>query len=152
MTPGSRGSHAATPRSKIAIAPETRESALSIFKIDFDAMEWQEGRPGVRHKVYSEGSRLIRLVEFATSEGDPHWCDRGHIGFVLAGGLEIDFNGNVLSFLQEMVFSFLQAPRVRPGDSPSLLARGSSWSKTFKPDLRLRLRDNTGDYRPSGKA
>ena len=71
---------------------------MSIFRIDFDAMEWQEGRPGVRHKVYSEGSRLIRLVEFATSEGDPHWCDRGHIGFVLAGGLEIDFNGNVLSF------------------------------------------------------
>ena len=71
---------------------------MSIFKIDFDAMEWQASRPGVRHKVYCEGLRQIRLVEFATSEGDPHWCDRGHIGFVLAGGLEIDFNGKVLSF------------------------------------------------------
>ena len=69
-----------------------------MFKVDFGAMEWQDGRPGVRHKVYGEGSRQLRLVEFATSEGDPHWCDRGHIGFVLAGGLEIDFNGQVLSF------------------------------------------------------
>lgn len=71
---------------------------MSIFKIDFDSMEWPAGRPGVRHKVYSEGSRQIRLVEFTTSEGDPHWCDQGHIGFVLAGGLEIDFNGKVFSF------------------------------------------------------
>jgi hypothetical protein len=73
-------------------------AAVSMFKVDFGAMEWQDGRPGVRHKVYGEGSRQLRLVEFATSEGDPHWCDRGHIGFVLAGGLEIDFNGQVLSF------------------------------------------------------
>jgi hypothetical protein len=74
------------------------EASLSIFKIDFDSMEWQNVRQGVRHKVYCEGSRQIRLVEFATSEGDPRWCDLGHIGFVLAGGLEIDFNGQVLSF------------------------------------------------------
>jgi len=74
------------------------ESALSTFKVDFDAMEWQEGRPGVRYKVYSEGSRRLRLVEFSTGEGDPHWCELGHIGFVLTGGLQIDVNGTVLSF------------------------------------------------------
>jgi hypothetical protein len=73
-------------------------NALSIFKVDFDSMEWQEARPGVRHKVYCEGSRQIRLVEFTTSEGPEHWCDLGHVGFVLAGGLDIDFNGEVLSF------------------------------------------------------
>ena len=73
-------------------------STLSIFKVDFEAMEWQDVRPGVRHKIYVEGLRRIRLVEFATSDGDPHWCDLGHIGLVLAGGLEIDFGGNVLSF------------------------------------------------------
>jgi quercetin dioxygenase-like cupin family protein len=37
-------------------------------------------------------------VEFSTSEGDPHWCELGHIGYVLQGGLEIDFNGTVLAF------------------------------------------------------
>jgi quercetin dioxygenase-like cupin family protein len=71
---------------------------VSIFKIDFEAMAWQDARPGVRYKVYSEGSRQIRLVEFATTEGDPHWCELGHIGFVLEGGLKIDVNGKVLSF------------------------------------------------------
>jgi hypothetical protein len=69
-----------------------------MFKVDFDAMEWQEGRPGVRYKVHAEGGRQVRLVEFTTSEGDPHWCELGHIGLVLAGGLTIDFKGTVLSF------------------------------------------------------
>lgn len=71
---------------------------MSILKVDFGSLEWQDGRPGVRYKVYREGQRQIRLIEFATSEGDPHWCQQGHIGAVLAGGLEIDFNGRVLSF------------------------------------------------------
>jgi hypothetical protein len=62
------------------------ESTLSIFKVEFDSMEWQEVRFGVRHKVYCEGSRQIRLVEFTTSEGPPNWCDLGHVGFVLAAG------------------------------------------------------------------
>ena len=72
--------------------------SMSAFKVDFDAMEWQQGRPGVRYKDYREGSRQIRLVEFETSEGFEEWCVQGHIGYVLAGGLEIDFNGRALSF------------------------------------------------------
>jgi hypothetical protein len=71
---------------------------VSIFKVDFEAMDWQDGRPGVRHKVYQEGSRLIRLVELNTTDGDPGWCESGHIGMVLAGRLEIDFDGRILAF------------------------------------------------------
>jgi len=71
---------------------------LSIFKIDFDSLEWQDARPGVRYKRYREGVRILRLVEFSTSDGDPHWCERGHIGYVLSGGLQISFKGEVLSF------------------------------------------------------
>ena len=61
-------------------------------------MDWQEGRPGVRYKEYREGSRQLRLVEFATGDGFADWCRQGHIGYVLAGGLTIDINGTVLSF------------------------------------------------------
>src|SRR5688572_16688318 len=75
-----------------------RAFPVSIFKVDFEAMEWEEGREGVRHKTYREGTRQIRLVEFDTTEGGPGWCQLGHIGLVLAGGLEIDFNGTVVSF------------------------------------------------------
>ena len=71
---------------------------MSIFKVSFPSMEWQEGRPGVRFKDYREGSRKLRLVEFDTSDGFDEWCLQGHIGYVLAGGLEIDFDGTVLPF------------------------------------------------------
>jgi len=71
---------------------------VSVFKVDFGAMEWRAIRDGVRDKTYAEGARRIRLVEFDTGEGADGWCVDGHIGYVLAGGLEIDFNGTVLSF------------------------------------------------------
>ena len=71
---------------------------MSVFRVDFASMEWQGRREGVRDKTYSEGARRIRLVEFDTSDGFDGWCQDGHIGYVLAGGLEIDVSGRVLSF------------------------------------------------------
>ena len=71
---------------------------MSPFKISFDAMEWEQIRPDVRQKVYCEGSRQVRLVEFDTSDGAEHWCETGHIGYVLKGTLSISFDGHVLSF------------------------------------------------------
>ena len=68
------------------------------FKVDFASMAWQPGRPGVRFKDYREGSRQIRLVAFDTSEGFQDWCVQGHIGYVLAGSLEIEINGQAVSF------------------------------------------------------
>jgi quercetin dioxygenase-like cupin family protein len=73
---------------------------VSLFKVDFNSMDWQDGRPGVRYKSYCEGARQIRLVEFETSEGFSDWCEIGHIGMVLSGGLTIDFNGQVITFAQ----------------------------------------------------
>jgi quercetin dioxygenase-like cupin family protein len=73
---------------------------VSAFKVSFDAMEWQQIRPDVRQKVYCEGSRQFRLVEFETSDGAPHWCETGHIGYVLKGALSISFNGEVVAFKQ----------------------------------------------------
>ena len=71
---------------------------MSPFKVDFESLEWQQERSGVRFKIHREGSRQLRLVEFETSEGDPHWCEVGHIGYVLEGALSIDFSGAVVSY------------------------------------------------------
>jgi quercetin dioxygenase-like cupin family protein len=72
--------------------------SLSPFKVSFENMAWQEIRPDVRQKVYREGARQVRLVEFETSDGAEHWCETGHIGYVLKGALSISFNGEVISF------------------------------------------------------
>lgn len=71
---------------------------MSEFKIDFDTLQWQSPRPGMRFKLYREGSRQLRLVEFLNGDVDPHWCTEGHVGMVLAGALDIDFAGKVVSF------------------------------------------------------
>ena len=71
---------------------------MSQFKVDFDSMEWQSGREGVRFKVFQEGARQLRLVEFMSGEVAPDWCSQGHIGFVLSGALDIDVAGKVFSF------------------------------------------------------
>jgi quercetin dioxygenase-like cupin family protein len=71
---------------------------LSPFRISFEKLEWQQVRPDVRQKIYREGSRQIRLIEFETSDGAEHWCETGHIGYVLKGALSISFNGEVISF------------------------------------------------------
>src|SRR5688572_30965501 len=72
--------------------------SVSPFKVSFETMAWEQVRPDVRQKIYCEGSRQIRLIEFETSAGAEHWCETGHIGYVLRGALSIDFNGEVISF------------------------------------------------------
>lgn len=69
---------------------------MSALRIDFAALPWDQIRPDVRQKVYREGSRQVRLVEFETSDGAEQWCETGHIGYVLKGSLSISFDGRVL--------------------------------------------------------
>jgi len=66
------------------------------FKVDFDALEWQQLLPGARAKVHREGSKQLRLVEFTSEFVEPHWCEKGHIGFVVSGILEVDFRSQVI--------------------------------------------------------
>jgi quercetin dioxygenase-like cupin family protein len=73
---------------------------MQPFKIDFDALEWQSPLPGAHFKVYRVGGKQIRLVEFTSDFVEPQWCEKGHIGLVLAGILEVDFQGHVITYQQ----------------------------------------------------
>ena len=68
------------------------------FKVDFDTLEWQSPLPGARFKVHADGGQQIRLVEFTSEFVEPHWCEKGHIGMVLEGVLEVDFHGRVVVY------------------------------------------------------
>jgi quercetin dioxygenase-like cupin family protein len=63
---------------------------MNNYNIPFDTMEWQVFIPGVRHKKYTEGAKVLRLVEFS-NEMEPHWCSKGHVGLILDGRFEIEF-------------------------------------------------------------
>ena len=69
---------------------------MEQYKIDFESIPWQEPASGVRFKEYHQGGKQIRLVEFARGFVETDWCTKGHIGYILDGQLEINFDGKVV--------------------------------------------------------
>ena len=66
--------------------------------IAFDDLPWESSAPGARSKTQALGAQQLRLVEFTRELDHPHWCETGHIGYVLEGELELEFEGGALSF------------------------------------------------------
>lgn len=62
------------------------------YRIDFDRLDWVSPIPGVRQKEYVDGEKRVRLVEY-TREMEPHWCSKGHFGYIIEGRFEIEFDG-----------------------------------------------------------
>jgi len=67
-------------------------------KVAFDSVPWDILAPGARHKVYRDGDTVLRLIEFTHGFVEPDWCLRGHVGYVLAGDLDVDFAGAIEHF------------------------------------------------------
>jgi ethanolamine utilization protein EutQ (cupin superfamily) len=71
---------------------------MEQYKIDFESMLWETPAVGVRFKAYEQDGRKLRLAEFTKEFMEPDWCRKGHIGYVLDGQMEIDFDGEVIVF------------------------------------------------------
>jgi len=71
---------------------------MKQYKVDFKSTPWETPAVGVRFKVYKQGGKQLRLVEFTDEFVEPDWCTKGHIGYILEGQLEINFNGRVVVF------------------------------------------------------
>jgi quercetin dioxygenase-like cupin family protein len=71
---------------------------MEQYRIDFESMVWETPTAGIRFKAYEQGGRKLRLVEFGKEFIEPDWCTKGHIGYILEGQMEIDFDGKVILF------------------------------------------------------
>jgi quercetin dioxygenase-like cupin family protein len=71
---------------------------MAKCKIDLKAMEWTRPANGVRSKVYTDGTRQLRLVEFSKGFVEPAWCLKGHVGYVLEGGAELELEDENVTF------------------------------------------------------
>jgi hypothetical protein len=69
---------------------------MDAKRIDFDALPWESPARGARFKVFRGGGKKVRVVEFTREFVEPDWCEKGHIGFVLKGELEVDFDGQLV--------------------------------------------------------
>jgi quercetin dioxygenase-like cupin family protein len=62
--------------------------------LKFDEAEWESPIPGMRQKVLRRDGLRVRLVEY-TGEMEPHWCERGHAGYIIEGMLETEFDDGI---------------------------------------------------------
>jgi quercetin dioxygenase-like cupin family protein len=60
------------------------------YKVDFDKLEWESPIEGVRHKYIDQDRLRMRLVEYS-KKMPPHWCEKGHYGYVIEGNMEIEY-------------------------------------------------------------
>lgn len=75
-----------------------RGTKMDQYRIDFASFPWNSQAPGVRFKVHKRLGTQLRVVEFTREFVEADWCTRGHIGSVLEGSLEIDFQGTPIVF------------------------------------------------------
>jgi quercetin dioxygenase-like cupin family protein len=66
--------------------------------ISFDFFDWINAGIGCRYKVFADGNKQLRVVEFSEGFVEFDWCLHGHVGFVLDGEFSIDFSGTVERF------------------------------------------------------
>jgi hypothetical protein len=70
---------------------------MEQHKIDFESIPWTSPMKGVRQKIFKAGNRQLRLVEYSICMSE-HWCEKGHIGYVLEGKMEIQFDDEACTY------------------------------------------------------
>jgi catechol 2,3-dioxygenase-like lactoylglutathione lyase family enzyme len=80
--------------------PARRGVEAPQFSVEFDKLEWESPAPGCRFKAFRRDGKQLRLAEFTPDFVEPDWCEKGHIGMVLNGELEIDFRGRLVRYLE----------------------------------------------------
>jgi len=71
---------------------------MNTCRVDFTDLPWTHAAEGVRYKVHKHGDRQLRLVEFAEGFIETDWCGKGHIGYVLAGEAQLQFERESVDF------------------------------------------------------
>ena len=71
---------------------------MKLPTMDFNVTDWTQitkeeypGETGTAYwRVFQAGDLRVRRVEYTQGYLADHWCDRGHVLFVLAGTLECE--------------------------------------------------------------
>lgn len=66
-----------------------------LNRISFEEFMWEHVKDGLEQKVYSADDHRIRLLRVRDTFKEDAWCTNGHVGFVLKGEMQIDFNGRL---------------------------------------------------------
>jgi quercetin dioxygenase-like cupin family protein len=71
---------------------------METYRVGFESLDWETQLPASRSKAFRHGDTTLRVAEYARDFVAPDWCTEGHIGYVLEGEMDIDFDGKTVRF------------------------------------------------------
>ena len=60
--------------------------------VPFGEIDWADDAPGIRAREAEVDGARWATVEYAEGVAREEWCEDGHRGFVLSGGIEYEFD------------------------------------------------------------
>ncbi|MCX6909213.1 MAG: cupin domain-containing protein [Verrucomicrobia bacterium] len=70
---------------------------MKDYRVSFASLAWERVMDGVCQKTVTRGDKKLRLVEY-TKTMLPHWCEKGHCGYILRGRFEVEFVDGIRVF------------------------------------------------------
>ncbi len=89
------------------------------YGIPFGELEWESNFPGQRLKRHVQNHRQLRVMELTPEFEEEGWCKKGHIGYVMSGVLELEFEDST-EVLHEGQGFFIPADPITPHKSRAL--------------------------------
>lgn len=75
------------------------EERVLEYRLAFAEADWEPALEGTaRVKRLVRAGKVFRLVELTGATEHPGWCEVGHVGQIVEGEIEIDFNGEKTVF------------------------------------------------------
>ena len=71
---------------------------MKDHKIEFNNIPWELISRGVKQKQFHTQNNRIRILRLEDGFEEKDWCINGHIGYLLAGEMTIDFAGNKVQY------------------------------------------------------
>ena len=59
---------------------------------------WTQLNELVRQKSVDVDEKVVRILELQPGFQETQWCYKGHIGYVIAGGIEVEFESDTQIF------------------------------------------------------
>ncbi|MCA9121760.1 MAG: phosrestin [Planctomycetaceae bacterium] len=75
---------------------ETSVPNFSECLVELSRLPWVDVMPFVREKRVHRGGWVIRYVEFQQGFEEEGWCEKGHMGYVTQGRLEVRFTNSAI--------------------------------------------------------
>lgn len=67
------------------------------YRVAFAETDWEPALEGTaRLKRVLRNGKVFRLVEMTPASRHPGWCETGHVGMIVEGDLEIEFDAETI--------------------------------------------------------